>query len=72
MHHQPFTGTDMGNNRVTGNRTAAFSEGNQYAICTFDRQFTALAVAADGVAVSLQQVLRHHHAHRIAQTDFCQ
>ena len=37
MDNQPFAGTDVGDNRVTGDRTTAFGKSDQHAIGAFDR-----------------------------------
>ena len=75
MDDQAFARTDVRNNRVAGDRTAAFGKGDQHAICAFNRQM----VMADrrrlyrhGGRFTLLQVFCHHDAHGVAEADFGQ
>ncbi|VAU68684.1 Uncharacterised protein [Klebsiella pneumoniae] len=73
MDHQPFTRADVRNNRVAWDRTAAFGEGDEHTVSAFDRQVTMiLRGGRNGCRFTLLQVLRHDHAHGVAETNLCQ
>ena len=75
MNNQAFARADVRDNRVTGDRTAAFGEGDQHAIRAFNRQM----IMADrrwlyrhGGGFTLLQVFCYHDAHGVAEADFGQ
>ena len=73
VNHQTFTRTDVGNDGIAWNWTAAFREGDQHAVCTFDRQMTMARLCRYvRCCFALLEVFRYHHAHGITQTDFCE